>query len=39
MLDSILAGDVDVVMAIDEETDEPRAFPVSPPSEEDPPRE
>lgn len=39
LLDAILAGEVDVVMAIDKETGEPRAFSVSPPAEQDPPRE
>ncbi|MER6809960.1 hypothetical protein ABT299_11825 [Spirillospora sp. NPDC000708] len=31
MLDAMLAGEVDAVIAIDRETDEPRVFPVSPP--------
>ncbi|MGI5201664.1 hypothetical protein ACQEU6_08790 [Spirillospora sp. CA-108201] len=33
LLDSILAGEVDEVWAIDKETGEPRRFPVSPPGE------
>ncbi|WP_141575894.1 hypothetical protein [Actinomadura sp. WMMA1423] len=39
LLDSILAGEVDAVWAIDKETGEPRAFPASPPGERDQERE